>query len=123
MTYDLTRCLLHLVPGAQFGTSNNDYALTEWLDARPMPTRAEVEAAWPVIQAQDLADAQAAQTATGNDLTLRQQAEAALVDLRAFRDRTSTTLSTAQNIAILKLLCRVAIGLIRLALRKLDRTD
>lgn len=61
---------------------------------------------------------QAEATATGNDLTLRQQAEAALVDLRIYRDRATTT--TAQDKAAIKLLVRVAIGLIRLVLKRLD---
>lgn len=49
---------------------------------------------------------------------LRAQADQALVDLRTFRDLTSPT--NAQVIAAVKLLCRVAIGLIRLQLNKLD---
>ena len=69
----------------------------------------------------EAAEIQAAQAATGNDLTLRQQAEAALVDLRAYRDAPTTT--NAQDKAAIKLLVRVAIGLIRLALRKLDAAD
>ncbi|OGT56276.1 MAG: hypothetical protein A3E01_06920 [Gammaproteobacteria bacterium RIFCSPHIGHO2_12_FULL_63_22] len=56
--------------------------------------------------------------ATGNDLPLRQQAEAALVDLRIYRDRATTT--TAQDKAFMKLAARVLIGLIRLVLKKLD---
>lgn len=93
------------------------------VDYQPEATPAQRTQGAAIIAAFDwtLAAERAAETAaTGNDLTLRQQAESALVDLRAFRDRTSTTLSTAQNIAILKLLCRVAIGLIRLVLKRLD---
>lgn len=56
-----------------------------------------------------------------NAATLRQRADQALTDLRTFRDLASPT--NAQTVAIVKVLCRVAIGLIRLQLRKLDGTD
>lgn len=60
-----------------------------------------------------------------SEITKRQQicnnAEQALVDLRAYRDLASPT--NAQTVAVVKLLCRVCIGLIRLVLRKLDSTD
>ena len=73
----------------------------------------------PEVQAPiDEANRQAEATATGNDLTLRQQADAALDDLRAYRDAATTTV--AQDKAAIKLLVRVAIWLIRLVLRKLD---
>lgn len=61
------------------------------------------------------------------DATLRQQADAALVDLRTERDRSYTGLSAAAAVALivpaLKLVIRVQIGLIRLLLRKLDGTS
>jgi len=50
MTYDLHDCLLYLRPGAAFGTTDNDYALTEWKGPRPMPTEAECLAAWLDLQ-------------------------------------------------------------------------
>lgn len=49
---------------------------------------------------------------------LRAQAEQALDGLRSFRDNASPT--NAQVVAAVKLLCRVAIGLIRLQIAKLD---
>ena len=55
-----------------------------------------------------------------NYKALQQQADAALSDLRAYRDTAAPT--NAQTIAIVKVLCRVAIGLIRLNLSKLDGT-
>lgn len=62
-----------------------------------------------------------AQSATARDTTaanLRAQADQALDGLRAFRDNASPT--NAQVVAAVKLLCRVAIGLIRLQIAKLD---
>lgn|GEM_PF-3777307 len=50
--------------------------------------------------------------------SIRGQADQALTDLRTFRDLASPT--NAQTVAAVKLLCRVAIGLIRLQLSKLD---
>jgi len=55
-----------------------------------------------------------------NETTVGQQAEAALAELRIYRDRTTTT--TAQDKAFMKLAARVLIGLIRLVLRRLDGT-
>lgn len=46
---------------------------------------------------------------------------AALTNLRAYRDLASPT--NAQTVAVVKLLCRVAISLIRLQLARLDATD
>jgi len=56
-----------------------------------------------------------------NARSLEDQAAAALANLRAYRDNASPT--NAQTVAAVKLLCRVAIGLIRLRLAKLDATD
>jgi len=61
-----------------------------------------------------------AQQQDSNETTLRQQADAALTDLRAYRDLASPT--NAQTVQAVKLLCRVCIGLIRLLLRKIDGT-
>ena len=52
MTYDLHDCLLYLRPGAAFGTTDNDYALTEWKGPGTMPTESECIAAWPLVQAE-----------------------------------------------------------------------
>lgn len=57
-----------------------------------------------------------------NETTLTDRATAALVDLRALANTTGT-LSNAQVANGLRLLARVAIGLIRLQLRQLDATD
>ena len=46
----LDQCFLYLLPGAQFGVMDNDYARVEWQDARPMPTEAECLAAWLDLQ-------------------------------------------------------------------------
>lgn len=72
---------------------------------------------------QSLLDQVAADEAfiAGNDATLRTQAEGAMDSLRAFRDLASPT--NAQVIAVVKLLCRVALGLIRWRSGKLDATD
>ena len=64
--------------------------------------------------------AQIAQEGT-NARSLEDQAAAALANLRAYRDNAAPT--NAQTTAAVKLLCRVAIGLIRLRLAKLDATD
>lgn len=50
--------------------------------------------------------------------SIRGQADQALDGLRAYRDNASPT--NAQTVTAVKLLCRVAIGLIRLQLSKLD---
>lgn len=72
-----------------------------------------------VQQAQAI-DAVEAQAVT-NESAIRTQAEQAIANLGAYRDLTNPT--NAQTIAAVKLLCRVAIGLIRLQLRKFDGTD
>lgn len=69
----------------------------------------------------DAANAQTAQAEATNETSLRSQADTALANLRAYRDLASPT--NAQTVAAVKLLCRVAIALIRLVLRKLDSID
>lgn len=56
-----------------------------------------------------------------NAASLLTQADQALLNLRAYRDNASPT--TAQTVAAVKLLCRVAIALIRLRLAKFEATD
>jgi hypothetical protein len=63
---------------------------------------------------------QQAQQAANAD-ALRSQASDALANLRAYRDLASPT--NAQTVAVVRLLCRVAIGLIRLRLERFDATD
>lgn len=82
----------------------------QWVDD---PTALSVE------QGQVLTQEAARQEANG--VTLRDQAEQAIANLRTYRDLASPT--NAQTIAAVKLLCRVAIGLIRLQLRKFDAAD
>lgn len=118
---DYARTISFVLPGAQFGIAGNDYALIEWMDARPQPTQAELDAAWPQLQAQDAAAAQAASTAASSTAALEQQLNAALVSLRGYRDAASPT--NAQTITIVKLLCRVAISFIRFRLNQLESTD
>lgn len=109
---DLASALLAIHPAAVFSIYDNDYARIEWAEGNPpLPTLAECEAAWDALVVARNAE-------SSNDLTLRQQAEQALDSLRAYRDAASPT--NAQTVAAVKLLCRVCIGLIRLALRKLD---
>jgi hypothetical protein len=68
---------------------------------------------------QAVADAVTAQH-EANEAGLQSQAEQALVGLRSYRDQANPT--TAQTVAAVKLLCRVAIALIRLFLRKFEGT-
>lgn len=56
-----------------------------------------------------------------NRSTIETNAEQALTNLRAYVALSSPT--AAQTTAAVKLLCRVAIAVIRLQLRKLDSTD
>lgn len=56
-----------------------------------------------------------------NALALRGMAEGSLADIRAFLSLPAPT--NAQTLVVVKLLCRVCIGLIRLQLRKLDGLD
>lgn len=65
--------------------------------------------------------ASAAAARDTNATTLRQQADTALVNLRAYRDNAAPT--NAQTVAAVKTLCRVCIALIRLQLAKLDAAD
>jgi hypothetical protein len=37
-------------PGAQFTLNGDDYAGLTWLDDSPVPTQAELDAAWPQVQ-------------------------------------------------------------------------
>jgi hypothetical protein len=69
---------------------------------------------------QSLLDSIAAASAARDTFArnIRSQADQAITDLRAFRDLASPT--NAQTIAVVKLLCKVAIFLIRLQIGKLD---
>jgi hypothetical protein len=56
-----------------------------------------------------------------NTATLRDRADTAIQNLRDYRDLASPT--NAQTVAVVKLMCRVCISLIRLAIGKLEGTD
>ena len=71
--------------------------------------------------AADQAAAAAELTVTTNTKTMDTQADAALANLRAYRDLAAPT--QAQTVAVVKLLCRVAIALIRFRLAKFDGAD
>lgn len=81
-----------------------------WVDVPGMMTDADAQAFTQ----------QLAQVDT-NAANLQQQAADALANLRAYRDLASPT--NAQTVAAVKLLCRVAIGLIRMRLQRFDATD
>lgn len=72
---------------------------------------------------QSLIDSLAAEETqrTATNTTIRQQTETSLEDLRAYLDLERPT--NAQTVAVVKLLCRVCISLIRLNLAKLDGTE
>lgn len=63
----------------------------------------------------------AAAAAAANRATLEARADAALADLRTYINLETPTAGQTQ--AAVKLLCRVAVGLIRLVLRRFDSTD
>lgn len=100
-----------------YAITNNGY--------RAISSTADLQAGETAVDVvpQTLLDSlQAAQDAMdSNNATLRTRAEAAFTDLRAYRDLASPT--GAQTVAAVKLLCRVAIGLLRLQLRQLDGTE
>jgi hypothetical protein len=50
---DYSKAILHLVPGARMSWSGDgsDYDAIEWLDDRPKPSKAELDAAWPEVEA------------------------------------------------------------------------
>lgn len=47
---NITECLNHLRPGAEWSLTNNDYTTLEWVGPGEAPTLAEVEAAWQELQ-------------------------------------------------------------------------
>ena len=113
---DYAACILYLVPGAMFSIEGSDYAGIRWnpSNAQPLPTQAQLEAAWPAAQAQ-------AAALVSNAATLEAQADAALNGLRTYRDNPSPT--AAQTAAQVKLQAKVLIGIIRLLRQRLDATD
>jgi len=50
---NLMNTILHLLPEAKCVTYGDDHTKTIWLDERPMPTQAELEAAQPAVQAKE----------------------------------------------------------------------
>lgn len=51
---NLMNTIMHLLPDAKCVTYGEDHTKTIWLDERPMPTQAQLEAAQPALQAKDL---------------------------------------------------------------------
>jgi hypothetical protein len=47
---DYPAVLTALYPGAQWTLDGDDYAGLTWLDDSPMPSQAELDAAWPQVQ-------------------------------------------------------------------------
>jgi hypothetical protein len=82
-------------------------------DAAPEETVVDV---LPAALLAGIADRESAELATHD--TLRSRAGEALDGLRLYCDLPTPTLS--QTVAVVKLLCRVAICLVRLQLRRLD---
>ena len=52
---NLTQTILHLIPEAQFMCWENDYARVTWNDTntKPLPSLADLELAWPLVQAKE----------------------------------------------------------------------
>jgi hypothetical protein len=97
------------------------YAITA-TGFRAINSSADIQAGETAVETvpQSLLDSIATSTASRDTYAknIRSQADQALTELRTFRDLASPT--NAQVVAVVKLLCRVAIGLIRLQLAKLD---
>jgi len=53
---NITTCILHLIPEAQFMCWENDYARITWNDTntKPLPSLADLELAWVDVQAAEL---------------------------------------------------------------------
>jgi len=49
---DIIKILTKKYPGAQWVLSGSDYSGLEWLDESPKPTKKELEALWPEVQAE-----------------------------------------------------------------------
>jgi hypothetical protein len=49
---DIPAILTELHPGATWVLNGDQYSGLDWLDETPKPTEAELEAAWPTVQAQ-----------------------------------------------------------------------
>jgi len=52
---NITSSILHLIPEAQFMCWENDYARITWNDTntKPLPSLADLELAWPLVQAKE----------------------------------------------------------------------
>ena len=53
---NITTCILHLIPEAQFMCWENDYARITWNDSntKPLPSLADLELAWVDVKVADL---------------------------------------------------------------------
>jgi hypothetical protein len=47
---DYAAALTAIRPGAQWSLNGDDYSGLTWLDDSPMPSQAELDAAWPQVQ-------------------------------------------------------------------------
>jgi hypothetical protein len=56
---DIAMVLTRKYPGALWNLIDDDYANLEWLSDSPKPTKKELEALWPEVQAEIAAEAQA----------------------------------------------------------------
>ena len=49
---DIVEILRRRFPGAEWALRGSDYSGLEWLDGSPKPTKKELEALWPEVQAE-----------------------------------------------------------------------
>lgn len=89
----IAESLLYLLPDAKFTVRGDDYAQIVWMDARPLPSQAECEAAWPLVQARDAAAAQATSTANTNGANLKAAIAGWQVDHRNYRNTPTPTVA------------------------------
>ena len=112
---DYIACILHIYPDALniscIGSTRDGI---EWNDPRGIPSQAALEAAWVAVSA-------ARESEKANLPAMQTSAANALSGLRAYRDLAAPT--NAQTVAVVKLLCQVAITIIRLSLGKHEATD
>lgn len=57
---NVTKSILHLLPGAKFVCWENDYNRIVWEDQRPLPSLADLQAVWPTVQANEASAREAA---------------------------------------------------------------
>lgn len=62
MNPDYTTILIRKYPGTQWSVNAEDYDQITWLSDGEKPTKAELDALWPIVQ-QEIADEKAAKAA------------------------------------------------------------